>query len=795
MIFYRNGVETDRSDTSAIAAGSGPFLIASNQWAGETLIGAIDEVRVYDHILTAQEIAEAMVGTGPELASEPSPVTETEDVPRDVTLAWTPGEFAATHDVYLGTSLDDVNAASRANPMDVLVSQGQAAATYETGRLEFGQMYYWRVDEVNAAPDNTIFKGELWSFTTEPFAYAVTDVTATSNGVSEDGVGPENTINGSGLNADDQHSSDSDDMWLARQADTDPLWIQYEFDRVYKLHELLVWNYNVQFELLLGFGIQNVTVEYSEDGATWMSLGDVDLAQATARADYVANTTIDMGGVAAQYVRLTSNGGFGMMGQYGLSEVRFLYIPAHAREPQPADGETDVSVDTTVTWRPGREATTHEVYVSTSRETVADGTALAGTTDAASFAPSDLQFGTMYYWKVDEVNEAEAIASWASDIWSFQTQEYAWIDDFESYDDEENRIYDTWLDGWVNDTGSTVGYFEAPFAEQTIVSSGTQSMPLEYNNSEAPFYSETEKDLGGADLTGNGADTLVVNFRGNAPEFVETAEGRILMNSTGADVWGTADEFRYAYMRLSGNGSITARVDYIMNTSLWAKAGVMIREGLDAGSTHAMTVLTPGNGVALQNRPVMNQTSYNVNEAGLVAPYWVRLTRTGNSFTAERSEDGVNWVSITDDAAASTVEIEMAQDVYIGLMASSINASAVGSAAFSNVSTTGNVTGTWEIAEIGVEQPAGNTPEALYVALEDTAGNVQVVTHPDPLATALTEWQQWQIPYAELSGVNLGSVSAMYIGVGDRDNPTAGGTGMIYIDDVGFGSVYTEPAE
>jgi len=128
-------------------------------------------------------------------------------------------------------------------------------------------------------------------------------------------------------------------------------------------------------------------------------------------------------------------------------------------------------------------------------------------------------------------------------------------------------------------------------------------------------------------------------------------------------------------------------------------------------------------------------------------------------------------------------------------MASSINASAVGSAAFSNVSTTGNVTGTWEIAEIGVEQPAGNTPEALYVALEDTAGNVQVVTHPDPLATALTEWQQWQIPYAELSGVNLGSVSAMYIGVGDRDNPTAGGTGMIYIDDVGFGSVYTEPAE
>ena len=72
-------------------------------------------------------------------------------------------------------------------------------------------------------------------------------------------------------------------------------------------HEMLVWNYNVEFELILGFGLKNVTIEYSSDGAAWTSLGDVELAQGTARSDYAANTMVDLGGVAARYVRLTVN--------------------------------------------------------------------------------------------------------------------------------------------------------------------------------------------------------------------------------------------------------------------------------------------------------------------------------------------------------------------------------------------------------------------------------------------------------------------------------------------------------
>ncbi|MHC4517760.1 MAG: hypothetical protein ACYTAS_04160, partial [Planctomycetota bacterium] len=492
-------------------------------------------------------------------ASNASPADAATDVPRDVVLGWDAGEFAATHDVYLGMSFDDVNDASRANPMDLLLSQGQTETTFDAGRLEFGQTYYWRIDEVNAAPDNTIYKGGVWSFTVEPFAYEIPGVVATSNATSAATEGPENTVNGSGLNDQDQHSVEASDMWLGVPAGADPVYIEYEFERVYKLHEMLVWNYNVMFELVLGFGLKDVTVEYSADGVEWTVLGDVEFAQATAMDGYEANTAVDFGGIAAKFVKLTVNTNQGMLPQYGLSEVRFLYIAVNAREPQPDDGAADVGVDAVLSWRAGREAGTHDVYLAAG----ADELALVDSVETNSFTPASLEFGTTYSWKINEVNEAQAISVWEGDLWTFQTLEYAVIEDFESYDDDDNRIYDAWLDGFVNGTNSTVGYFEAPFAETTIVNSGRQSMPLEYANDVAPFYSEAEYDLGSVNLNINGADTLRLFISGQAPTFVETAGGSILMNAIGNDIWNEADQFRYAYRTLTGDGSMTVRVDAI----------------------------------------------------------------------------------------------------------------------------------------------------------------------------------------------------------------------------------------
>ncbi len=152
--------------------------------------GLVDDVQIYHRALSDPEVAKIMNGLmDMSLAQDASPAAGATDVSRDVVLSWTAGEFAATHDVYVGTNYDDVANATRSNPLGVLVSQGQTAATYAPAEvLEFGQTYYWRVDEVNAAPDNTIYTGEVWSFAVEPYAYPIENIVATTNGITSEGT-------------------------------------------------------------------------------------------------------------------------------------------------------------------------------------------------------------------------------------------------------------------------------------------------------------------------------------------------------------------------------------------------------------------------------------------------------------------------------------------------------------------------------------------------------------------------------------------------------------------------------
>ena len=462
-------------------------------WTG---LEAHDQSQGYGQIVLSGE--EAIPA---ELSRYPSPEDGATDMPLDTTLSWTGGAYAVAHDLYMGTSFDDVNDGTTPT------SAAQSATTYDPGLLEYGQTYYWRVDEVNGAPDNTVFKGAVWSFSTEPIGYPIAGVVATSNGIPMEGADPAQMVDGSGLNYNDEHSLDAADMWLCTQDGEDSLWIQYEFDTLYKLHEMLVWNYNSQFEMILGFGLKDVTVEYSENGADWTVLGDVVLNQATALPDYTANTAVAFDGITAKYVRLAVNSGWGTVGQYGLSEVRFLSIPVQAREPDPADGAIDVDLNTALTWRIGRGAIAHEVSFGT------DPAALASVATPAdtSYSPGLLDLNTTYHWMVTESLETEA---WDGSVWSFTTQEYLVVDDFESYDNEENAIYDTWIDGWINGTGSTVGHLTEPFAETTIVNGGRQAMPLFYENSGVDT-SEADLDLN-QDWTASGIGTLALYVYGDA---------------------------------------------------------------------------------------------------------------------------------------------------------------------------------------------------------------------------------------------------------------------------------------
>ncbi len=456
----------------------------------------------------------------------PIPASGTTDVERSAVLAWSVPEGVAAQDVYFGTSPEDVAAADRDNPLGVLVAEAQGDTTYAPAEpLEYGQTYYWRVDIVES-DGVTTHAGDLWSFAVEPYAYPIVNVIATSNAASEAGTGPENVVNGSGLD-NDRHSTEPTDMWLSEVYE-ETVWIQFEFDRSYKLHEMWVWNYNVMFEKMLGLGLKDVTVEYSSNGVDWTTLGDVQFNQATARADYTYNTVVDLGGAIARFVRLTVNSGYGTRGQYGLSEVRFLYKPVKAKAPQPANNSAGIGVDAVLGWRAGREAAVHEVYFDTSKTAVITGAAPVEIVTESRYIPGELNLGTIYHWRVDEVNEADTPSVWEGDIWSFSTQEFFMVDDFESYTDDIDAgeaIFDTWLDGWVNETGSTVGHLISPFAERTIVHAGRQSMPLHYDNTTAPYQSEAERLWPTPqDWTRNGADTLQLFFRGPSLPDDEDAE-------------------------------------------------------------------------------------------------------------------------------------------------------------------------------------------------------------------------------------------------------------------------------
>jgi len=194
----------------------------------------------------------------------------------------------------------------------------------------------------------------------------------------------------------------------------------------------------------------------------------------------------------------------------------FMTQDVTAYYPSPADGVNTALPRPTLTWLAGLNAIQHRLYLGDDADAVAEGAAGTekGTFDFAdmTFKPGDLETLTTYFWRVDEI-VAGGIAK-TGPVWSFTTGLV--IDDFESYNDDDNPIFDTWTDGLsTGENGSMVGYFDAPFMEMTIVHDANQSMPLDYNNVDSPFYSQAERDFGSAqDWTAGGIDALVLYVRG-----------------------------------------------------------------------------------------------------------------------------------------------------------------------------------------------------------------------------------------------------------------------------------------
>jgi regulation of enolase protein 1 (concanavalin A-like superfamily) len=170
-------------------------------------------------------------------------------------------------------------------------------------------------------------------------------------------------------------------------------------------------------------------------------------------------------------------------------------------------------------------------------------------------------------------------------------------------------------------------------------------------------------------------DIGTVGLTGAAVE----GNGVFTLDGSGADIWGTADGFHFAWQPLAGDGEIVARVASLEGTHHWAKAGVMIRESLSGGSRHAFMLVSRDRGIAFQRRVSTNGISTHSDAGAGAAPHWVRLVRTGNTFQAYRSPDGTNWT------LAGTETIGMGTTVYMGLALTSHDNSSLARARFDNV--------------------------------------------------------------------------------------------------------------
>jgi hypothetical protein len=890
---YFNGEQTDSATMSNLASSPTPVLIGSDGW-GSDWIGAIDDVRIYNHALTEDEILITMaVGVWP-YAYGPSPEDGATYASDWASLSWKPGELAVSHDVYLGDNFDDVNDATHESE-EFRANQPATSLYYVAGFPGFaypdglvpGTTYYWRIDEVNDAEPNSPWKGEVWSFSI-PSKAARQPVPA-DNALFIDPAGA--TLSWTaGLGGKLHYVYLGDDYDAVANAtggqqlgtvtyNTGPLeagktyyWRVDESDG-YSIYTGEVWSFTtaregggVKAQYYNGMNFENLvltrtdpqinfnwgdpgspdpSVANDQFSARWT--GEVEAAFTETYTFYtstddgarlwidgvqVVDSWIDQGvtehsgtidllaGTTYSLVMEYYENGGGAVAQLSWSSPSTpkqlipqaaLSPPIRASAPSPSSGATGTKMTPILSWGAGDYAASHEVYFGADANAVrnADKTSPQYKGSKAlgdeSYDPGKLGWFTTYYWRVDEVNAVNADSPWVGNLWSFTTGDFILIDDFEQYDSGENQIWYSWKDGLGygslgtdpyypgNGTGAAVGDENTDsYTEETIVHGGRQSMPLAYDNNKQNYanYSETELTLTDTrDWTDEDVAELSLWFRGypaSVGSFVEAPAGTFTMTASGADIWAVngveADEFHYAYKMLNGAGSITAKVESIEDTAPWAKGGLMIRESLSPDSAHAFAAITSANGVAAQGRPSTGGTSFNTNQTGITAPHWVKLERSvSGNFTVSHSADGTSWQPVT---GATPQNIPMSANVYIGLALTATNAAQTCQAVFSNVTTSGNVTGQWQHQDIGI---TSNHAEPLYVAVSNSAGNPAIVTHTDPAAAQIDTWTEWVIQLSDFAeqGINLADVDRLAIGLGTRGNTMVpGGSGKMYFDDI-----------
>jgi hypothetical protein len=447
--------DVSTSDVTTFIVGQGA-KDAAGGWNG-----FIDDVRIYDNVLTQVEIQAAMAGTVWPYAIGPVPANGSLHEDTWANLSWTPGPMAVTHDLYISEDFDAVSEGTESafigNQADTFIVVGFPGFPFPDGLIP-GTTYYWRVDEINEAEPNSPWIGEVWSFGIPPKTAYFPDPADDAEGVS--------------------------------------------------INPSLTWT--------PGFGAKLHTIYFGE------TFDEVDTTAGGSPQGIATYSPGELKMAKTYYWRVDEFDIF----ETHKGDVWSFTTEGAVSNPDPAKNAADVSQTPVLTWTPGLGAT-YDIYFGT------DAGALekkaSGNLGSESYEPGQLEWNTTYYWRVDEANSANADSPWTGPVWSFTTANFLIIDDMEAYNDLDpadplsNRIFNAWIDGFGDATnGSLVGYDTAPFAEQSIVHSGNQSMPMYYDNSAAAKSEATLSLSSNRDWTVNGVDTLTIWFRGDSANATET---------------------------------------------------------------------------------------------------------------------------------------------------------------------------------------------------------------------------------------------------------------------------------
>lgn len=206
------------------------------------------------------------------------------------------------------------------------------------------------------------------------------------------------------------------------------------------------------------------------------------------------------------------------------------------------------------------------------------------------------------------------------------------------------------------------------------------------------------------------------------------SSGTYTTTVTSGDIWYSQDSFHFTYQPLPGDGAYITKVTSVADTEPYAKAGIMIRQGLTSDTPNVLIALTPENGVTFQYRTTtggLTTSIFNPPQPES-APYWVKLVKSGSIYTGYKSVDGVNWVQ------QGSISVSLSGTLYVGLAVSGSNMTTANTSVFNNVnfaSSTQPTSTPYPTPTVTQPTPTATIPTPTPVTF-DTVSPTVSITYP-----------------------------------------------------------------